>query len=148
VMPELDDEFAVSYGQKDMAFLRDMVKQNLEDERKEKQTTELEESILSELLKIAKVDAPQSMVEQEVERVIGENRDRFERMQVGWATYLEQVKKTEDEIKTELRPQAEKNVKIGLALGKIITEEKIEAKDAQAMRTAMDKLIEIATQGK
>jgi trigger factor len=145
VMPEIDDEFAVSYGQKDLKALREMVEQNLEDERKEKQNAELEEEILTQLLKIAKVEAPASMVEQEVDRVVAENKDRFERMQVGWQTYLDQVNKTEEEVKADIRPQAERNVKIGLSLGKIIQEEKIDAKDASAMREAMDKLIAIAT---
>lgn len=145
IMPELNDEFAVSYGQKDLATLREMIKGNLEQERKDKQSAELEETILTELLKIAKVEAPASMIEQETDRVIGENKDRFERMQVGWDAYLEQVKKTEEEVRTDIREQAEKNVKIGLALGKIIQEENIEAKDAKAMREAMDRLIAIAT---
>lgn len=145
VMPELDDKFAVSYGQKDLAALKEMIKGNLEVERKEKQTAELEESVLAQLLRIAKLEAPASMVEQEIDRVVGENRDRFEKMQVGWQTYLDQIKKTEEEVKADIRPQAEKNVKIGLSLGKIIQEEGIDAKDSKAMREAMDRLIAIAT---
>jgi trigger factor len=121
-----------------------MIKNNLEGERKEQQQAKLEESVLDELLKVAKFEVPQSLVEQEIERVIGENKERFERMQVGWQTYLEQVKKTEDDIRQEIRPQAEKNVHIGLAMGKVIQEEGIESKDAQAMRKAMDRLMEIA----
>jgi trigger factor len=144
VLPELDDEFATSYGQKTLEGLREMIKNNLEGERKEQQQAKLEESVLDELLKVAKFEVPQSLVEQEIERVIGENKERFERMQVGWQTYLEQVKKTEDDIRQEIRPQAEKNVHIGLAMGKVIQEEGIESKDAQAMRKAMDRLMEIA----
>ncbi len=145
VMPELNDEFAVSYGQKDFAGLKEMVKGNLEQERKDKQNADLEEAILTELLKIVKVEVPESLVEQETERVITENKERFQRMQVSWEQYLAEVKKTEDEVKADIRPQAEKNVKIGLSLGKIISEEGIDASSAKAMREAMDKLIEIAT---
>ncbi|HSI20470.1 MAG TPA: trigger factor [Verrucomicrobiae bacterium] len=145
VMPELNDEFALSYGQKDLVALRDMVKNNLEEERKEKQTADLEEDILAKLLDIAKFDAPESLVAQEVERVIKDNKDRFQRMQVSWEQYLAEVKKNEEEVREDIRPQAEKNVRIGLALGKVIQEEKIEASSAEAMRQAMDRLIEIAT---
>jgi FKBP-type peptidyl-prolyl cis-trans isomerase (trigger factor) len=66
-------------------------------------------------------------------------------MQVSWEQYLTEIKKTEDEVRADIRPQAEKNVKIGLSMGKIIQEEKIEASNSKAMREAMDKLIEIAT---
>lgn len=145
VLPELNDEFATSYGQKTLESLRGMVKDNLVQERGDKRTAELEEEILTELLKIAKFEAPQSLVEQEVDRVLKDNKDRFEKMRVAWEDYLKDIKKTEDEVKADIRPQAEKNVRIGLALGKVIQEEKIPAESEKAMRDAMDKLIEIAT---
>lgn len=145
VQPELNDEFAVSYGQKDLQSLREMVKNNLEQERKDKQTADLEEAVLAELLKVARLEVPQSLVEQELDRVLKENKDRFERMQVSWEGYLENMKKTEAEVREDIRAQAEKNVKIGLTLGKVIQEEGIEASSSKAMREAMDRLIEIAT---
>jgi trigger factor len=145
ITPDLNDEFATSYGQKTLADLREMIKTNLETERQEQQKAKLEEAVLDELLKVAKFEVPASLVKQETDRVVQENKDRFERMQVGWQTYLEQVKKTEEDIREDIRPQSEKNVRIGLAMGKVIQEEGIEAKSNQAMREAMDRLIEIAT---
>lgn len=145
VLPDLDDKFAVSYGKKTMEELRKMVKENLESERQEAQATELEESVLAELLKVAKFETPQSLIRQETERVLNDNRERFNRMPGGWDHYLQQVGKTEAEIRADIEPQSEKNVRIGLALGKVIAEEKIDAKSEKVMREAMDKLIEIAT---
>ena len=48
------------------------------------------------------------------------------------------------ELEEQIKVQAEKNVKIGVALGKVIELEKIEEKE-QAMRQALDKLVAIAT---
>lgn len=144
VEPTIDDEFATSYGKKTLVELRDMIKENLETERKDKQQAELEELVLAELLKVAKFDAPESLIQQETDRVIKDNKERFSRMQVGWEQYLEEIKKTEEDIRADIREQSEKNVKIGLALGKVIQEENIDHSSEKAMREAMDRLIEIA----
>jgi trigger factor len=146
VRPEVDDAFAISYGQKSLADLQKMVKENLEEERKNKQQADLEEAVLDALLERTTLELPQSLVEQEVERVIADNKERFQRMQVEWDAYLADIKKTEADIRADIRPQAEKNVKIGLAMGKIIQIEKIDASSEKAMRVAMDKLIATATQ--
>ena len=52
----------------------------------------------------------------------------------------------EEEVKEEMRVQAEKNVRVGLALGKVIQEEGLQEGE-NAGRTAIDRLLEIA-QGK
>ena len=52
---------------------------------------------------------------------------------------------TVEELKKKWREQAEKNVKIGLMLGKVIEAENIDPKDKEAGRRALEKLVEIAT---
>ena len=56
------------------------------------------------------------------------------RMGLQFDKYLEHLKKTVEEIRTEWRPQAEKNVKIGLILTKIAEMEKVSA-DPAAVET-------------
>ena len=94
---------------------------------------------------MAKFEVPQSLIEQERERLFEETKERFGRMQIDWNQYLTETGKTEDMLKDEVKVQAEKNVKIGLALGKVIQEEGIKGSDGQAMRQAMDALIAIST---
>ena len=100
------------------------------------------------LLKVAKFETPQSLVEQELDRMFAESKERLTQMNFNWDTYLEQVKKTAEEVKEEMRPQAERNVRIGIALGKLMEEEKLSTQQEQAGRVAIDRLMEIATSAK
>jgi len=100
--------------------------------------------VVDELIKLAKFELPQALVEQELQRLFAESRQRLEGMQFQWDAYLEQTGKTMEQLKEEMRPQAEKNVRIGLALGRVIEEEKIPSGETAA-RQAVDRLVEIAT---
>jgi trigger factor len=145
VMAPVDEDFAKTFGQKDLAAMRSAIAGNIREEKEEQAKRELEDSVLDELLKVAKFEVPRSLVEQENERLFAESKERFARMRVDWNQYLMQVGKNEDELKAEMADQAEKNVKIGFALGKVIQSEEIKGADGAAMRQAMDRLIEIAT---
>jgi len=54
--------------------------------------------------------------------------------------YLESIKKTREDFRKEIRPTAERNVRIGFLLGKIIEEQKIDHTNPQAGRLALDHL--------
>ena len=58
--------------------------------------------------------------------------------------YFEQVKKTEEDLKKDFRPQAEKTVKVGLTLGEIGKLEKIDLSKEDAGKKVMERLLSIA----
>lgn len=144
LLPEKDDAFAANFGHKTFAELEKAIRQNLHDEKDEQSRKELEEQVVEQLLKVAKLEVPVSLVEQELERMYTDAKKRLEGMNFQWDTYLSQTGKTVEQIREEMRPQAEKNVRVGLALGKVIQEEKIEDKE-RAGQIALDRLIELAT---
>ncbi|MEI6478190.1 MAG: trigger factor [bacterium] len=146
-LPEKDEKFAETFGHDSYEKLVEAIKKNLHEEKEQESKQKLEEEVLDQLLKVAKFETPQSLIEQELERMFNDSRERLAKMNFQWDTYLQQVGKTADQIKEEMRPQAEKNVRIGLALGKLMEEEKLEGKE-NAGRLAVDKLVEIATKGK
>jgi trigger factor len=143
-LPAKDEKLAEQYGHKTFAELEKAIRENLDEEKIEQSQKQLEEGVLEELLKVAKFDVPKALIEQELERLFVESKARLEKMQFQWDAYLQQTGKTVEQLRDEMRPQAEKNVRSGLALGKVIQEEKI-TNDAQAGRKAVDRLIEIAT---
>ena len=145
VLPVGDDEFAKTFGLKNFKEMMETLEKNVMSEKNEAYQRELEEIVLEALIKVAKFEVPQSLIEQERERLFEETKERFGRMQIDWNQYLTETGKTEDMLKDEVKVQAEKNVKIGLALGKVIQEEGIKGSDGQAMRQAMDALIAIST---
>ncbi len=132
VMPVVDAEFAKKFGHDTMEQLEKAIRENLEQERKQEQQMKLEEVVVEELLKSAKFDVPHSLVHQEEHRLMEETMKR-----AGGQPLSEELKK-------QVGIQAPKNVRIGLALGKVIELENITDKE-KPMRLAMDRLIEIAT---
>lgn len=143
-LPELDDDFAVLLGQKNVAALRDSITENLEQERAHKREHEVEDLVITELLKQTKFDLPQSMVRQEEERILTDTKKQVEQMGLTWELYVEQMNRKEGEIEKEISQQAEKNVRIGLALGRVVQEEGITDRE-NAMRLALEKLVGYAT---
>ncbi|MEI6144285.1 MAG: hypothetical protein WCP91_01655, partial [Candidatus Berkelbacteria bacterium] len=59
--------------------------------------------------------------------------------------YLESIKKTLQELRADMRQVAEKNIRIGFMLGKIIEEESIDQQDPEAGRIALELVIKKLT---
>jgi len=140
-LPEIDDKFAADFGQKDVKELKKSIAKNLEIEYKQKNQSELEQKVLDKVLPLVKVDLPEIMIDQEVERMMAGYAERLQSMGANLDTYLKGINKNADDIRKEMRPTAEKNIKIGLMLGKIIQQEKIDAKDENAGKKAIDHLL-------
>lgn len=144
VLPEIDVEFAKAFGHDTTEALLAAIKDNLVEEKAEQDKSALEEQIIDQFLKIAKFELPASLVEQELERLFADSKARLEKMQFNWDNYLSQTGKTMEQLKEEMTPQAEKNVKVGLALGKLIQEEGL-GESEKAGTLAVERLVEIAT---
>lgn len=81
--------------------------------------------VIEKLLKDTHVELPGLLVEEELARMEQRVKHDLSRMGVALDKYLGEVKKTLAEMRTEWRPQAEKNVTAQLALAKIGELEKI-----------------------
>lgn len=132
-LPPVDDMFAKKFGLKTAEELEKGIRDSLEKERTDEQRTKLEEAVLDELLKLSKFEVPASMVEQEEKRLRQNTMARLGGQPLP------------EELAEQVAVQSEKNVKIGLMLGKVIEEEKIAADSPEAMKEAMERLIALAT---
>lgn len=144
ILPEIDDEFAKAFGHNKIKQLEDAIRKDLVKEKEEQSRQSQEQEVIDGLVKIAKLEIPLSLVEQELERLYKEAQDRLTQMNFNWDTYLEQTGKSIEQIREEMRPQAEKNVRVGLALGKVVQEEGL-GEGEDAAQQALDKLLEYAT---
>jgi len=145
ILPKIDDELARKYQKKDLADLKKAIKDDIIQQKKQQHERNIENAVLEELIKITKVEIPDSLIQQEIDRQINEIRSRTTQMGLTFEKYLESLKKTESELRESLKPQAEKTIKIGLALGEIVKREKIDPKDKEAGKKALDILIAKAT---
>lgn len=133
--PELDDAFAASLGQKDMATIRGMIKDNILHEKEHEEAGRQEREML-ELVsdKTQYEDIPDLLVNEELEKMIHELQHGVEERGLEFDAYLNQIKKTLGDLKLDMAPQAMKRVKVALAINEIAKTEKVgvEEKDLDA----------------
>lgn len=140
-LPELDDQFVAGFGQKDAKALQQAIEKSLKDEVEAKARNELEIEVLEKVLPKLIVEVPDSLIEQEASRVIAGMEEQIKNRGLTLEKYLESIKKTVADMRRDLRPQAEKNVKVGFLLGKIIEEQKFDPHDKNAGKKALKYLI-------
>jgi trigger factor len=132
--PALDDAFARTLGQENLAKIRELIRGNIKEEadEKEKQRTELE--ALDKLVEKSKFEEiPEIMIATEVDRMIGELRENLGKRGVEFPEYLTNIKKTEADLRVEFAPQAVKRVKTALVIREVGTKERIEVTDADVL---------------
>ncbi len=129
-LPELDDEFA-----KDVSEF-DTYKELREDARKqllERATTqideEFEDELLTAMIENLEADIPQVMFENKADELVNDFGYRMQSQGLDLDTYLKYIGQSKEELRNSFKPQAEKHVKVRLALEAIAKAEKIEVSD-------------------
>ena len=144
-LPEADDKFAENFGHKNVADLTEAIRKSLKDEIETKVQQETETEVIEKVLPYLSVEVPEGLIDQEIDRMVENMAKQIESKGMKLEKYLESIKKTLPGLRKDMKAVAEKNIKIGFLLGKIIEEEKIDQKDPQAGRIALDKIIKKVT---
>jgi trigger factor len=131
VLPVADDEFARSLGEfTDVANLREEVGKRLRRNALDRARHAFADRIIEYATANADLELPDILVDQEVEIMHDEFRSSLARQGITEASYLKVVEKTEADLHTEFRPQAEKRVKVLLVLSKVADTEGVAIADA------------------
>jgi len=130
-LTELDDEFAkgVREGFESLEALTDHVRQRLVDESEATETRRLEVSGLEELKKLAKIEASELVYERELDMMYEERARSLQNQQMSMELYLSYVGQTEEELREQMKPQAEERLNTMLMLRKLADVEEIEVGD-------------------
>lgn len=139
--PELDSKFAEKFGHKNMKDLEKAIRENLDFEYKHEHEHEVEAQVLEKVLPLLKAEIPSSLVEKEAERMLKDYADQLQKQGVSFERYLASAKKTREDLLKEMYPHAERNIKIGLVLGKIIEEKKLDPNKPESTKKALEHLI-------
>ena len=141
-LPEVDDEFAKDVSEFDtIKELKASIKEKLEEENKNKAKYETEEEAIKTVCDNTEIDIPSGMVETETDNMIKDIEQRLMYQGLNFAQYLQMMGKTEEDMRNEMKEQAERQVKTKLVLEAIVVAEKIEATDEEIKA----KLEEMAT---
>lgn len=132
VLPELDDDFAKDVnapGVENVEDLKKLVKDRLTSSKKSKAEDEAEEKLIDQLIAAEKVDLPEVMIDNEVEDMVSNRENYFKQQGLTLDMYLKYTGSDLDAFKKSLRPDAERTVRMRLALEKIAELEKLEPTD-------------------
>ena len=131
-LAELDDEFAkgVREGFESMEALTDHVRQRLSDEGEAAETRRLEQSSLEELKKLAKIEASELVYQRELDMMYEERERSLRNQRMDMELYLSYVGQTEDELREQMKPQAEERLNTMLVLRKLADVENIEIEES------------------
>ncbi|MFA5927572.1 MAG: trigger factor [Patescibacteria group bacterium] len=145
-MPEVDTEFAKAFGHDKVEDLKKAIKESLQQEMDHKHEHGVEEKVIEKVLPLLKVDLPDALVDQELARMLKNFEAELSKQGLNFESYLKSVKKDVAEFEKELRPQAEKSVKVGLLLGQIIKDEGIDDNDSESGKKALTLLVKNLTE--
>ncbi|MFH0818447.1 MAG: trigger factor [Patescibacteria group bacterium] len=131
-LPELNDEFAKGLNFKTWAELEKQIRDNINMELEQKEKERLELAILEEIISKSTFDPiPEEMLEIEIQKMMHEFKHNVENSGGKFADYLQHIKKTEDDIKRDFQPNAEKRIKTGMIAKAVAEAEKIDATDKE-----------------
>ena len=131
-LPELDDEFVKDVSEFDTVdeYTAD-VKSKLSERAKAEAEREWENGLAEKLMELLVAEIPEPMFEAETENYLRDYDTRLRSNGLDLKTYMQYTGMTLDAIRAQLRPQAEKQVKIRLALEKIATLENLDATEEE-----------------
>lgn len=120
ILPEMTDEFASQVGPfKDLTALKADVEKKLTYTKELTERRRVEDEILGKLVEKTKFSVPNTLVEQEQHRMLHEAESNLSQQGIALPQYLEMVKKTQEDLEAEMKPEAEKRVKVGIVLTQI-----------------------------
>ena len=134
-LPEADDEFAKDVSEFDtLDEYKADIKAKMVKRNEEKAQGEFENALAEALIEKLEAEIPEPMFEAETENYVRDYDTRLRANGLDLNTYFKYTGLTLEALREQMRPQAEKQVKVRLALEKIaslenleVTEEEIEA---------------------
>ena len=129
-MDELDDDFAADYTDFDtLDEYKEDIRLSLLAGKEEAAKNKMQNALIELAVGNAQMDIPDAMIENEVEQMVEEFKQRVAYQGLSFEQYLQYSGGSLDSLKDSMRPQAESRVKGSLVLEAISKAEGIEASD-------------------
>ena len=132
ILPELDDEFAKDVSEfETLEEYKKDVEKKVKEQKENQAKAEVESKAIEKLLENTEVEIPVSMIDDEVEKMLQEFSANLSYQGLDLDTYCKYVNTTVDEFKKTLRPNADKDVKLQLALEAVVKQENLEVTEEE-----------------
>lgn len=130
-VPALDDEFVKDVSEYDTVDeLKKNVKEELENKKQHEVEAEANNEVLDKLADLVTAVIPDCMIEKKMDDDVQDFAYRLQMQGLDLNTYLKYTGSDEKAFREQYKEQAEKQVKLDLALAEIIKKENLEVSDA------------------
>lgn len=126
-LPELTDEFAQAISQfKTFEQFKGNIREVLRKQKEKDAEKAFTDKVLDAIVDMSQITYPPVVLEQEVDHQLDHFKENVATLGLGWQKYLELTGHTEDKVKEDVRPGAEKNLKHLLAMFELVKAENIQ----------------------
>lgn len=134
VLPEIDDELAKDVNIDGIETLEDLqtyTKEQIKNRKQNDAEAKFSDEIFNKVVENTPLEVPEAMVATETDMMIKEVEQNLSQQGLNLELFQQLTGKSLDDMKAEMREQAEKRVKFNLILGKIVEVENIEVSDEE-----------------
>lgn len=133
-LPEIDDELAKDVnidGVETLDQLKDHIKANIKTHKESENENKFMDDLYKAIVASSKVEDSDALLEQEQGLMLQEIEQNLQRQGLNFEVYQQFTGKSKDDIKEDIKPQAEERVKLNAILAAIIEEEKLAVSDEE-----------------
>ena len=142
-VPALDDESVKDISEFDtVAEYKESVKKNISEKKNSESESKLENDMIEAIAKSSEVEIPQCMIDNQIEDMINEFESRLQYQGLKAEDYYKYTGMKRDDLKTQYKEMAEKNVLFRLTLEALLKAIQIPVSDEEIN----DKIAEMAKQ--
>ena len=142
LIPDWSDELAQNLGEiESLLDLRVKLRESLQKQAEIEAEDQHRDEVMQKLVEGASVDYPPIVLQEETGRLIQDLRMRLGNQNLALEDYLKIEGKTEEDLRTELEPEATERIKRGLVLGKIVDVEELKVEEEE-IEAGIKRLIE------
>ena len=131
-LPNLDDDFAMDVSEYDtLEELKNSIRKGIEDNNEKMADQQVENDLIEMVVNNMTAEIPQAMYDERIEELVQDFQYRISQQGLKLEQYLQYMGMNMDQFKAQFAEQAEKQVKMRLAMEAIVAKEGITASDEE-----------------
>jgi len=132
ILPEVNDEFVQTLGDfKNLEDFKIKLRENILNEKKLREKQKIRLEIVEKIIEKTKLGIPAVLVESELDKLVNQFKGDIAQYGMKPEDYLASIKKTEDDLRNEWKPEAEKRAKMNVVLAEIAVLENLKPNDEE-----------------
>ena len=131
-LPALDDDFAKDVSEYDtLDELKDSIRNNIKTNLDKQAEQKVENDLMDQVITNMKADIPDAMVDSRIDELVQDFEYRISQQGLKLADYLKYMGMNIEQLRAKFKEQADKQVKMRLAMEAIVAKEGITASDEE-----------------